>query len=158
MYGNRHARPRQSSSPRAFFSVHRDLPREAPGSATVTLRALSMTTTPTHAQVLDIGCGTGRHTLELARALPDAHLTGLDAHQPYLEVLKSGITAANLAERVEAVLGDMRAPPFADNTFDLLWCEAAVYVMGFEPALIRWCSTSEGRRLPRTQRPRLAQG
>lgn len=121
-----------------FFSVHQDLPREAPGSTAVTLRALSMTTATTHAQVLDIGCGTGRHTLELARALPNACITGLDAHQPYLDVLKSGIAAENLAERVEAVLGDMRAPPFAANTFDLLWCEAAVYVMGFERALAGW--------------------
>jgi len=91
-----------------FFSVHRDLPREAPGSVAITLHALSMTNAPTHAHVLDIACGTGRHTLALARALPDAHITGLDAHQPYLDVLESGIAAANLSGRVEAMLGDWR--------------------------------------------------
>ena len=52
-----------------FFSVHQNLPREAPGSTAVTLHALSMTNTPTQARVLDIGCGPGHHTLTLASAL-----------------------------------------------------------------------------------------
>ena len=121
-----------------FFKVHQGLPREAPGSVAITLQALALTTTPTRAHVLDIGCGTGHHTLTLASALPGAHVTGLDAHQPYLDVLKSGIDAKQMNGRVEAVLGDMRAPPFPDSTFDLLWCEAAVYVMGFERAVARW--------------------
>jgi SAM-dependent methyltransferase len=121
-----------------FFKVHQGLPREAPGSVAITLQALALTNTPTQARVLDIGCGTGHHTLTLASALPTAHVTGLDAHQPYLDVLKSGIAAKNLTGMVEAVLGDMRAPPFPDRAFDLLWCEAAVYVMGFERALARW--------------------
>ncbi len=121
-----------------FFTVHQNLPREAPGSAAITLRALKMTNTPTQAHVLDIGCGTGHHTLTLASALPGAHVTGLDAHQTYLDELKSGIAAKNLSGRVEAVLGDMHSPPFSDSAFDLLWCEAAVYVMGFERALARW--------------------
>jgi len=121
-----------------FFSVHQDLPRQAPGGTEITLRALAMTNVPTQVRVVDIGCGTGRHTLELAKALPDACITGLDAHQPYLDELKSGIAAANLTSRVDAVLADMQSPPFAEGAFDLLWCEAAVYVMGFERALIRW--------------------
>jgi len=121
-----------------FFKVHQGLPREAPGSVAITLQALALTHTPTQAQVLDIGCGTGHHTLTLASALPGAHITGLDAHQPYLDVLKAGIDAKQMTDRVEAILGDMRSPPFPDNTFDLLWCEAAVYVMGFAPALKRW--------------------
>lgn len=121
-----------------FFQVHQGLPREAPGSVAITLQALALTNAPTHAHVLDIGCGTGHHTLTLASALPDAHITGLDAHQPYLDVLQAGIDARQMNGRVEAVLGDMRAPPFPDSTFDLLWCEAAVYAMGFERALKRW--------------------
>ncbi len=121
-----------------FFSVHQDLPRQAPGATACTLRALAMTNVPTQAKVLDIGCGTGHHTLELARALPDAHITGLDVHAPYLDELRSGIAAARLTHRVDAVLADMQSPPFADGSFDLLWCEAAVYVMGFERALVRW--------------------
>ncbi len=127
-----------------FFSVHQNLPREAPGSTAVTLHALSMTNTPTQARVLDIGCGPGHHTLTLASALPGAHVTGLDAHQPYLDVLASGITTDRLSGRVEAVLGDMRAPLFPDRSFDLLWCEAAVYFMGFETALTRWRQLLKG--------------
>ena len=121
-----------------FFAVHQNLPREAPGSVAITLRALAMANIPTQAHVLDIGCGTGHHIMTLASALPGAHVTALDAHRPYLDVLKSGITAKNLCSRVEAVMGDMCSPPFPDNAFDLLWCEAAVYVMGFERALVRW--------------------
>jgi SAM-dependent methyltransferase len=121
-----------------FFTVHQGLPREAPGSVAITLQALALTNTPTQAHVLDIGCGTGHHTLTLSAALPGAHVTGLDAHQPYLDVLKADIAAKNMKGRVDAMLGDMRAPPFPDSAFDLLWCEAAVYVMGFERAMARW--------------------
>lgn len=121
-----------------FRSIHEDLPRQAPGSEEATLEALRMTGLSGAIDVLDVGCGPGRHTLQLAAALPEARLTGVDAHAPYLVQLEEHAAAASCAHRVHTRLADMNALPFGPASFDLLWCEGAVYVMGFERALCAW--------------------
>ncbi len=121
-----------------FFAVHSGLPREGPGEEASTLRALAATGISGAARVLDIGCGPGLQTLQLARALPEAELTAVDAHEPFLEDLKARALAAGLDDRVHAEPGDMRSLNFTAGTFDLLWCEGAIYNMGVGPALEAW--------------------
>jgi ubiquinone/menaquinone biosynthesis C-methylase UbiE len=138
-----------TSSPFArelFFRIHEGLPRQAPGSEACTLQALDLTgfyggidgTTNGAINVLDVACGPGLHTLHLARALPDARITGVDAHAPYLDELMNKIETHGFADRVQCQRADMKGLPFPDASFDLIWCEAAVYIMGFRNALESW--------------------
>ncbi|QLH38472.1 MAG: class I SAM-dependent methyltransferase [Defluviicoccus sp.] len=52
--------------------------------------------------------------------------------------------AGGLGTRVHPVVADMAEPPFAPQSFDLLWCESAIYAVGCVSALSGW------RRLLRT--------
>ena len=59
----------------AFFALHRGLPREAPGSRESTARALALARPlPAAPRVLDIGCGPGMQTIDLAELLPEANV------------------------------------------------------------------------------------
>jgi SAM-dependent methyltransferase len=121
-----------------FFAVHEDLPRQAPGCEAATLQALRMTGLSGAIDVLDVGCGPGLHTLHLAAALPEACLTGTDVYAPYLAELEKRAAAASFTHRIRTRLADMKDLPFEPGSFDLIWCEAAVYIMGFECALRTW--------------------
>lgn len=120
-----------------FWEIHRDLPREAPGSDASTLRALSMLPAlPAFARILDIGCGPGGQSVALSRAT-QADVTAVDNHQPFLDDLARRAAQAGLAERVHPYHASMFDLPF-DQPFDLLWSEGAVYIIGFERGLREW--------------------
>lgn len=124
---------------RVFFEVHHGLPREGPGNRACTARALALAhPLPKHADVLDIACGPGMQTMDLAALLPDARIVALDNHAPFLAEVQRRAGAGGAADRVTAVLADMTAPPFPADSFDLVWCEGAAYVMGLANALEAW--------------------
>ncbi|MFB3133964.1 MAG: methyltransferase domain-containing protein [Rhodothermales bacterium] len=121
-----------------FFEIHRDLPREAPGSDACTARALAMAPPlPNDPHILDIGCGPGAHTLVLATQT-GGHVTAIDTHQPYLDELTRRAEQAHLASRIRAQYGDMFALDFEDASFDLIWSEGAIYIIGFREGLAAW--------------------
>ncbi len=69
-------------------------------------------------KVLDLACGVGRHSLELARR-EFKHVTGLDFTQAYLKQAILQATDENL--KVDFVQGDMKDLPFADESFDAVY-------------------------------------
>lgn len=124
---------------RIFHEVHTDLPREAPGSAECTERALAaLGVGATIEAVLDIACGPGTQTLDLARLLPDARITAIDLHRPFIERARERARAAGVDDRVTFETRDMAALPYPDGSFDLLWCEGGIYFMGVLKALDAW--------------------
>lgn len=121
-----------------FWEVHSNLPREAPGSEASTRTALTyITDLPKEPAILDVGCGTGPATLVLARET-GGHVAALDNHRPFLAQLKKTAETEGLSERVELVHGTMFDLPFEDNSFDLIWSEGAIYIVGFAAGLSRW--------------------
>jgi SAM-dependent methyltransferase len=124
---------------RIFFEIHRGLPREGPGNRASTARALSLAgALPPAPRVLDIACGPGMQTMDLASLLPAARITAVDLHEPFLEELRRRADAAGVADRIEILQADMAALPFAHDSFDLIWCEGAAYIMGVANALRAW--------------------
>jgi SAM-dependent methyltransferase len=123
----------------AFFALHDGLPREGPGSRESTARALALAKPlPVAPRVLDIGCGPGAQTMDLAELLPEASIIAVDLHPPFVAETERRARARGVADRVRAQPADMTALPFADASFDLVWCEGAAYVMGLPAALAAW--------------------
>ncbi len=62
----------------------------------------------------------------------------MDRHAPFLEDLKRRARLSEVSSRIASLQGDMRALPFSDNRFNLIWSEGAIYIMGFEAGLRSW--------------------
>ena len=52
------------------------------------------------ARVVEIGCGTGRNLIRIARRYPEARLFGLDASQEMLKTAQSSVVRAGLEDRI----------------------------------------------------------
>jgi len=88
-------------------------------------------------RILDIGCGSGIPTLELAR-LSRGEVIGIDIDQPALGKFTSKIKEAGLTRRVKAINCSMLNMDFADESFDIIWSEGSIYAIGFESGLRKW--------------------
>ena len=120
-----------------FFEIHTDLPREGPGRDKYTAKAFQMLPRLEQPRILDIGCGPGGPTIKLAW-LSGGHVIGMDIHQPYLDRLSQKIKKAGLSDRVEAVKCSLFEMAFSDESFDIIWAEGSIYLIGFEQGLKQW--------------------
>jgi SAM-dependent methyltransferase len=121
-----------------FFEMFSGLPRQGPGDAASTLRALALVPgIRPETRVLDVGCGSGLQTRVLAQNSP-ARFVAIDSHPPFVQELNRHAKALGIADRLEAHVGDMRRLDFPPDSFDLIWCEGAIYAMGFEAGLRDW--------------------
>jgi len=88
-------------------------------------------------RILDIGCGSGVPTLELAR-LSQGVVIGIDIDQPALDKFTRKIKEAGLSDRVQAVNCSIVDLDFAHESFDIIWSEGSIFVIGFERGLRKW--------------------
>lgn len=88
-------------------------------------------------RILDIGCGSGVPTLELAR-LSDGEVIGIDIDQRLLDVLRENIEKAGLSDRVKVINRSLFDMEFPDGSFDIIWAEGSINVIGFEKGLLEW--------------------
>jgi ubiquinone/menaquinone biosynthesis C-methylase UbiE len=121
-----------------FFEIFEALPRQGPGDAKSTKKAFrKLTGLPEHPDILDAGCGTGTPTLLLAK-LSLGNITAVDFHEPFTKKLERNAVKAGCADRIRCVVCDMNAIDFPQGSFDVIWCEGAVFAVGFENALKAW--------------------
>jgi ubiquinone/menaquinone biosynthesis C-methylase UbiE len=88
-------------------------------------------------KILDIGCGSGVATLELAR-LSNGDVIGLDIDRDMLDVLRRNIDEARLSHRVSVVNRSLLDMEFQNESFDIIWAEGSIYAIGFEKGLKEW--------------------
>ena len=121
-----------------FFEIFDGLPRQGPGDPATTVKALNLVPGIGPAsRVLDLGCGTGFQTRVLAQNSA-AQILAIDNHPPFVDEANRQVMAAGLSSRVEARVGDIGHLDFAPGSFDLVWCEGAIYAIGFEAGLRQW--------------------
>lgn len=121
-----------------FFEMFTGLPRQGPGDAASTLRALSLVPgVGAHTRVLNPGCGTGLEARLVAQHA-QVRILAIDNHPPYVEEFNRQARSLGCADRVEAHVGDMRRLDYPPGSFDLVWCEGSIYVVGFETGLREW--------------------
>jgi serine/threonine-protein kinase HipA len=122
----------------AIFQLYEGLARLGPGSETSTLRALRMLPgPPSRPRILELGCGSGAATLILARET-GGHVTAVDMHQPFLDDLERRADAAGLAGQIATRRQSMDALEDPPASYDLIWSEGAIYLLGFERGLRLW--------------------
>jgi len=120
-----------------FYELFCSLPRGGPGDNNSTRKAFGyLKNLPSEPLLLDIGCGHGVQTLELARNTKGT-IIALDTYQPFLDILKQNATKEELGARVIPKNQSMLEMDFADETFDIIWSEGALYFMGFQNGLKR---------------------
>jgi ubiquinone/menaquinone biosynthesis C-methylase UbiE len=88
-------------------------------------------------RILDIGCGSGIPTLELAR-LGQGEVIGIDIDQTALDKFASNIAESGLSDRVRALNCSLIDMNFTEESFDIIWSEGSIYVIGFERGLKEW--------------------
>ena len=87
--------------------------------------------------ILDIGCGTGIQSIELAK-LSDGHITAIDIDVPSLVLLQRKIKEQGLSHRFSIMKVSMLDLHSLGKTYDIIWAEGSIYAVGFEKGIRDW--------------------
>ena len=89
--------------------------------------------------LVEIGCGTARNLIVIARKYPQARLFGLDASAQMLETARSAVTRAGLSHRIRLVHGlaeNLSPEHFGEKAFDhALFSYSLSMIPGWNAAL-----------------------
>jgi ubiquinone/menaquinone biosynthesis C-methylase UbiE len=120
-----------------LYELCEALPRCGPGDNEFTRRAFNVIPKPPkHPYILDIGCGTGMQTIELAK-ISNGKIIALDNHQAFLDKLMRRAGNEGLEKNITPKNVSMLDMDFDENSFDIIWSEGALYFMGFQNGLKR---------------------
>jgi ubiquinone/menaquinone biosynthesis C-methylase UbiE len=67
-------------------------------------------------------------------------IIAVDNHAPFLAELNRAAEATGLDHQIFTYCNDMQSLDFPENSFDLIWSEAAIYIIGFERGLRDWAA------------------
>jgi len=126
------------NSEELFYHIFENIPRQGPGTKASTLKAFSaIKKLSADAHILDIGCGKGVQTFDLAE-VTNGTIIAVDNHPFFIDFLNLHAKQLNLQNRVKAMVADMNDLPFAEKQFDLIWAEGSIFITGFENGLKNW--------------------
>ena len=87
--------------------------------------------------ILDVGCGSGVPTIELAK-ISGGHVIGIDIDETSLNLLRRKIKVTGLNNRVSVIKDSILTMDFPEESFDIIWAEGSIFVIGFEKSIKRW--------------------
>ena len=120
-----------------IYELCEALPRSGPGDNEFTRRAFNSIPQPQkHPFILDIGCGQGMQTIELAK-ISNGKIIALDNYQGFLDILMGQAKKQGLEEIIIPQNMSMLDMNFEEGTFDIIWSEGALYFLGFQNGLKR---------------------
>lgn len=82
-----------------------------------------------HMRILDIGCGPGTITADLAALVPDGHVTGVD-HAPGILDRARATAAERGLENVEFAVADVHALDYPDDSFGVVHAHQVLQHVG----------------------------
>ena len=88
-------------------------------------------------RILDIGCGSGVPTIELAK-LSNGEIIAIDINQSLLDKLNRKIEEEGFSNRVKTMKCSLFEIDFPDESFDIIWAEGSISIIGFEKGLKEW--------------------
>lgn len=87
--------------------------------------------------ILDIGCGSGTQSIELAK-MSNGHVTSTDIDIPALVFLQRKIKEQGLSDRFSILRVSMVDLHVLEKTYDIIWAEGSIYAIGFDRGLREW--------------------
>lgn len=122
-----------------LIDLHRSNFRQGPGGYAETKQAMKLAGLDRSRplKIADIGCGTGASAILLAEEL-DTEITAVDFLPEFLKDLQIRAYEHGVADKITVLSCSMDSLPFADEEFDVVWSEGAVYNMGFEAGVTAW--------------------
>lgn len=76
---------------------------------------------PPKGKFLEVGCGTGRISIGIAKYTDNIALTGIDLSEHMLNVARDNARYEKVDQKVNFQLGDAKSIPFEDDTFDAVF-------------------------------------
>ncbi len=115
--------------PEAFFTLHRDLPREGPGCRADLDWACQLAGFAPNARILEAGCGPGADIEGLLAHAPNGSILAVDKQAHFVDAV---LKQHGGDPRVSTHVGDMAK---LAGPFDFIWSAGALYFLGIEAGL-----------------------
>lgn len=122
-----------------FLELQLALPRNGPGSRRATQEAFALLPSlPPTPRVLDLGCGQASEAFDLLEVC-DGSIIAVDLFEPFLDRASTRATCEGIGDdKLAFERGDIEELEYDEESFDLIWSEGAVYLLGFERGLRLW--------------------
>ena len=102
-----------------------------------TRRAFNLLPPLSDPAILDIGCGSGVAAIELAQ-LSGGLIEAIDIDAAALDEFRRRAAEYNLGHRIKISQISMSEAEFPTESFDLIWSEGSIAVIGFQTGLENW--------------------
>ena len=118
-----------------FYRIEKDHIRENLNK--YTRKAFKMLPKCKNPHILDVGCGSGVPTIELAK-ISNGRVIGIDIDETSLNLLQRKIKETGLNNQVSVIKDSILTMDFPEESFDIIWSEGSIFVIGFENGIKKW--------------------